>query len=1227
MRLAKVSLAGFKSFADPIEFPFDAPITGIVGPNGCGKSNVVDGIKWVLGERSAKSLRGEAMSDVIFAGSANRKPHGAATVTLTFDNPTTDPGNPDPTRRRFLSVDTQQVAVTRRLYRDGRSEYLINGRKCRLRDIKELFMDTGIGTNAYSIIEQGRVDALLTANPTDRRVIFEEAAGIAKFKARKIESARKLERTESNLLRARDHLQQTDRHLRAVRRQASSARRFRKLDGRYQQLRIDVAVDLYHEHRQRQDELASEIEGLQRSRSDLAGRLQKLSDFKQSAEIARHRMEEDLRSLGQTQLEVIGLQKQAQQRQAMTQRNLAETRRSLEPEERRLGELTARVESLTSELTESRQKSAEADTHLAQCRQSISRFSDEWTRNREAALAAQEKLDELRSQSDAIQRQEVELSARASSLKAQADELATLGERATAGTGRLQEQLETLCRQEKDARATSEDRTAEASRLSSTLAEQQRAAAALDESQAAASQKLAEIRHELAGASSRRHLLAQMQEAREGLTDAVKTVLDDPERFRGVRGLLADFIDANRSAAGLIEAALGPSVQLLLVEDEGTLPQLRKALADIPGRVEVIAAQSDGPGEGQIDDVVANQRLPEWATPLTDFLRVAPPAADAVKRLLGRTVVVPDLGAALLLRSGPLAGWRFVTRAGELVEADGRISLGPAGDAPAAAGWLSRRAELAELSSRCGELQMLLEQAAEDLKDLSAESAEAHRHEQTTGRELLTARHEILSAQHAIEQLTQHRQSAERERARATAEEAQLMRRLDELGTQQNQLADRLDQLAGAHSGINQLLDRARELVTETTAEAQHVQERVTAARVGLAQADEKLDAVRREQRQLELSLQETSRQQTLSTEQLSHRRAQIEQYEATIAAATREIQSTGQRLVEIDGRLSDLKRQVDLAGPRIEETAGALQDLRNEAAQVDREYHATELSRREVEVKRESLQESTLSELEIDLAQIYPTCLLEAPAGGLDRAEAREEIDDLRESLRKLGNVNLQAIDEEQLLEQRNLDLQQQVNDIDAARRQLESLIQDLDERSRQRFKETFAAVRMHFAGPDGMFRKLFGGGSADLILLPDDQGEVDWLESGIEIKAKPPGKEPRVINQLSGGERALTATALLMALFKSKPSPFCVLDEVDAALDDANVERFCDVLLPFLDKSHFIVITHHKRTMQACDQLYGVTMQERGVSKQVAVRIEQIQDNGDVEPASAGNGRHRRG
>jgi len=1227
MRLSKVMIAGFKSFADPTVFPFDAPITGIVGPNGCGKSNVVDAIKWVLGERSAKSLRGEAMLDVIFAGSAARKPLGAATVTLTFANPVKDPDTEDPTQRRPLPVDTEQVDVTRRLYRDGRSEYEINGRKVRLRDIKELFFDTGIGTNAYSIIEQGRVDAMLTANPKDRRVIFEEAAGIAKFRARSIEAGRKLERTEINLVRAREQLQQTERRLRAVRRQAARARRFRELDDRYRQFRTDLAMDLYHEQREQLTVLTARVAELESRRQALTDELQGLEDAKQTAEIDRHRLDGRQRELDQHRVEQEAAGRHAQQRRALTERHLEEAREQIAPEQARLDELQQRIDTLATEIEAAQVVIDTAATRLAETEQAVQDSSARWTKLRQDALDAQAECDRLRDAATEVELRKGRLAAEVQSTAGRTRALTEQHDKLTQRLDGLVAEHDRCRRDQEQAEARRLEAATEVKRLANELASHDRAAAELGERQASLTGGLAELRHEHASCDSRRHLLQEMQHAREGLTDAVKHVLDNIESFAGVRGLLADFIETDRVHAPLVEAALGANLELLLIEDTDHIEPIRRALRDVAGRVRLITAQpldnaeTAGHDTAAPDAADADPPLPEWVKPLESMVRVDPIAQDAVRRLVGRTAVVPDLGAAALLAIGPMKGWRFVTPTGEVLEPDGRVVVGRAnGDAAGvtSSGWLSRRAELAELTRACEASRIRIDELNTLLESVHHETAEARQRQSSAADALQVSRHVVVEAQHRAERSAGEMQRVSREQNTARLEQAELAERLQELASERQALSARIDDLdvtlnermaavAQAQAGQQELVERAAEM-----------QEQLTARKVELGQAGEKLESNQREKRHLELSLDETRRQHDLSTEQFRQRRVQIEHYQTTITEASAEIERNAATVAAIRSDLAAVDQQLPQAAARVTETAGKLDEARGRASALDNEFHAVEIQRREIEVKRESLEEQTLQDLDLDLEAVYPAWLSsrqEQNTDPIDRNATRTEIGELRESLRKLGNVNLDAIEEETQLEQQNLDLAAQVKDIDNAKAQLDSLLKDLDHRSRDRFEKAFHTIRQNFAGPDGMFRKLFGGGSADLILLPDADGNTDWLESGIEIRAKPPGKEPRVINQLSGGERSMTAVALLMAIFKSRPSPFCILDEVDAALDDANVERFCNVLTPFLDRSHFIVITHHKRTMQACDMLYGVTMQERGVSKHVSVQIDQVTADGKLK------------
>ncbi len=1214
MRLAKVTIAGFKSFADTTEFRFDVPIAGIVGPNGCGKSNVVDAIKWVLGERSAKSLRGEAMLDVIFAGSAARKPLGAATVTLTFDNPVTDAGAADAKERRFLAIDTEQVDVTRRLYRDGGSEYLINGRRCRLRDIKELFMDTGIGTNAYSTIEQGRVDAMLTANPIERRVILEEAAGIAMFRARKIEAARKLERTEVNLIRVREQLEQTERRLRVVRRQAAKARRQRELDARSRQIRLDLALDLYHGLRERLDGLKSRIGDLETQRKHLEEVLRQLEEEKQSAQIGRHELEGRQRDLERQRLELVAARKHAEQRRDLTDRNLTETRQHVDDDRGRLDDLTRRIDRLDAELTDAESAIAAAAERVAEAERAVGEANDERARSQQALVESQQSGEQARARVNQSEQQQVELLARLESSDGQAEGLKQQAAGLDARSGDLQGEIAVGREQHAEAEARLSTAQDQVKDLAARLAEHDRASATLGERQAALSERLADLRQQQAAVETRLHLLEEMHQAREGLTRAVKAVLDQPDRFPGVRGVLGDALETDRKSAPLVEAALGANLELLLVERIEHLKTLEAATRQLPGRVGFIAME----GIAQPPPEDPTGAAPGWVTPILSMIEVTPEARAAVERLLGRTVVVWDLEAALMLGSGPLAGWRFVTRHREVVEPDGRVTTGPAGSATGGDGWLSRRIERADLGLRLAALNGQIEETSKELDRLTADSAQTQQQRAQVAQELHTARHRVVEKQYQAQRQASDLDRIEREQARVSGEREEVDQRLERLGRDHRELQDRLAALTDALADQREAAEHAQSQLESIQDRCAQSQDRLTAAKVELGQAGEKLEAARSERRHVETTLQETRQQRDLSTAQLHRRLSQIEQYEATIADADDEIETAETARSDLEAVSQAVEQELVTADERVERAAERLSEARTKASSLERDYHAVEISRREVEVKREVLEEQTESGLEVDLAAAYVPyreSRRAADAPPLDQAAVQAEIDVLRESIRKLGNVNLDAVEEEALLEERNVGLANQVEDIDTATAQLKTLIDELDTKSRRRFELTFEAIRENFAGPDGMFRKLFGGGSADMMMVPDENGQTDWLESGIEIRAKPPGKELRLVSQLSGGEKALTAVALLMAIFKSKPSPFCILDEVDAALDDANVERFCSILKLFLEHSHFIIITHHKRTMQVCDRLYGVTMQERGVSKRVAVRLEQVGDGGELE------------
>ena len=1210
MRLAKVSIAGFKSFADPIEIRFDKPKVGIVGPNGCGKSNIVDAIKWVLGERSAKSLRGQAMTDVIFSGSAGRKPLGAASVTLTFENPVVNATTRDPAQRRALSVDTETVDVGRRLFRDGRSDYLLNGQTCRLRDIKELFMDTGIGANAYSIIEQGKVNAMLTSNPVERRAILEEAAGISKFKTRKVEATRKLERTEVNLVRVREQLASTERRLRIVRGQAVKARRFRELDDEYTTLRRELILDQYHDLRVRLAGLTSRLTDLDSQRTDLERRTLELDAAQQEHELTRHELQNEAQACIQRRQELEASVTHASQRRDMTTRQLEEAGTQLEDERSKLSELEHKIRSHDDDLRAASEAMAAAGEQLAETERQVDTLSRDVARLHQESELADRATESIRSERERTLARRAHLQSSRTAIEGRMRALHEQLERLEHRKTSIESERSTLGSDRHENDRSLDAARAEVARFETLLADHDDAAATLSQQHGELTDRIGDTRHQRAGLGSRLHLLEEMQESREGLTESVKRILSEVDDHPGLHGMLGDAITTSRDDAARVEAVLGRDLELLLVSDDAAFRHLTESLGDQAARVTVFVlshARSASPPASP----------PPGATPLLDRISVQDWARPAAERLLGNVAVVDDLEAALAVRSD---SWRLITRTGLIVEPTGCIRLGYA-RSNAENGWLSRRLEMQDLGGEVGRMDAEIERMNDELGTLLSESTQARERQQSVGEQLRDAMNTVVDLEYNqrrfdtdLERLMRDERTVGSEIEEITQRREDHARELENLGTQ----IGSIDQDARE---LEERFTRSERTAQETGGRWSQAQDDLTASRVVLGQVGEQYSARQRERSHLSIVLDESRSRHAGLRENVGRRTAAIDQYEASIVAADEEIASGRQGIARVEAEHATLQGRIEEGEEALGTAREQLELARRRGKQLERDQHALELSRREAEVHRENTEERSLEELGIDLVESYPAYARSreegedaGETGRLDRDTAEARVAELREEIKALGNVNLDAIDEESNLEERNEDLVAQVEDIDAATTQLAQLIDELDVSCRERFERTFKDIRENFAGNSGMFRQLFQGGSADITLQPDEHGHVDVLESGIEITAKPPGKKPRILSQLSGGEQAMTAVALMMSIFKSRPSPFCILDEVDAPLDVSNVGIFCDTLDQFLDRSHFIVITHNNRTMLACDELYGITQQERGVSKFVSVQVDDVGEDGQI-------------
>lgn len=1289
LRLASLTLSGFKSFADKTTFSFSDPITGIVGPNGCGKSNVVDAIKWVLGERSSKSLRGKEMIDVIFAGSAVRKPAGMASVCLTFENPKLtdelmaelaeaagraealvheDPVHTDgqehhpahdehitdadadraaeegeseaasilTARHRIgrpLPIDADEVSVERQLFRDGKSKYIINGRVARLKDIRDLFLDTGIGADAYSIIEQGKVDRMLLASPMERRVIFEEAAGIAKYRQRRVEAQRKLEKTETNLVRTREQLDSTERRLRLVKGQASKARRFQELDGEYRALRMALAFEQYDDIRRRLEGLTSQLASLEDEKQRTEATLRQAEDEHLEASGEHHTRTRALRELEDQLTKARHQLETAQQRGAMTVRAIEEAARTVELETTRLEEATNRLGDLDESIGRHAKGVESLESQLEAAQQALRDANEtKHTASGDAAKHRQS-LDETRAAVASIEREHATLTTRV-----QSDErrIESISEQAA----KLQDRHEAL-------RSSSEEQEAGIDRVQTEISEHQRKIAALEadlKSITDDEQRVGHARSQLATLvdeldeqrvrlEARTSTLDEMVRSRVGLDDAVRAVLehkDASDGFHGVIGPLAELIEVSTEHASPIESALEDALQSVVVESLAAMPSADE-LAKLPGRVTFLPLT--GMSMPTPSDLTLNQLASVIGPRVTRLRplvrsRLNDPGVEAMlDRVLATTLLVADLDTAMLLAAGPLRGIpaRFVTHTGTVIEPDGRVCAGPVSDNPAS-GLLARRAELDELSIQLDSLTAEYETRRDELARIDENASRLADRRSVLHSSIAADNQALVQAQHALDKHQGELDRLGREEERVQDEQRASARRLDEIATERQSLMDRASKLEGLLLEQQTLAEQSREQLANCERVLDEANETVAGARVQSSTVHEQLRSEQRQLEQLNAQRDESERQCALAQRHIERSRAILDEHQAVAKESIEQEQEATARIEVLETETQDAVALVRESTETLRGIEQRLAAVRDSADAFQRDWHAIELAKRETEVKRETIEERTLEDLSIDLVIDYPEYRYLMEPGDVERIEVQSttaRVNVLRDEIKKLGNVNIAAIDEEQNLAERNDELISQVKDIDEARIKLATLIEKLNVASRTRFGEVFESIQHEFGGRNGMFRRLFGGGRAEVRLMGlvkeiDGQkvvtDEIDLLESGIEVIAKPPGKEPRSINQLSGGEKTMTAVAMLLAIFRSKPSCFCVLDEVDAALDEANVGRFCSTLDIFAQQSRFIVITHNKRTMQATDKLFGVTMQERGVSKRVEVRFDQVGEDGEI-------------
>lgn len=1183
MFLKRIELSGFKSFADRTELEFVQGITAVVGPNGSGKSNISDGIRWVLGEQSARSLRGGKMEDIIFAGSDARKAVNYGEVSLTLDNTS-----------QSLPLDYNEVTVTRRVHRSGESEYLINKQPCRLKDITELFMDTGIGKEAYSIIGQGRIEEILSTKSEDRRGIFEEASGIVKYKSRKKETEKKLQETEQNLLRIHDLVTELEDQLEPLRIQSEKAVRFKELKEQLKSSEIAMYVYQIEQIHATWSETNAKLEELRQAQLELSGFVSVHDAQLETDRLEMRKLEENIEQLQQQLLKLSeDFEKCEGHGEVLKERkkNYAANRNQLEltirQQEQRLLEKEAEITALRDKLGEIASRLSETEALLKAEEDRLLGVAGGTSSAEEDRLKS-ELLEVLNASANArneARYAEQQLEALTRRMDRLGDEHRKWAEQQESIAER-KAKLEHRLQQVVDGIAEVRNRYLD---LSQGLKEKQ---TLLEEAQAT----VRKWEQKLDAMVSRRDTMREMANDYDGFMHGVKEVLKAKKRgdLRGIHGAVAELVKVPAHVELAMETALGGALQHIVVDNEANG---REAIAFLKRRqlgratflpLDVIRGRSIPDSEQR-----QVQGMEGFVGIAVDLVQFDESYRQIASSLLGNVIIAQTLEMANRIAARVQYRYRVVTLEGDVVNPGGSMSGGS--QQKKTASLLSRQRQIEEmdkeiaqsesqlrsLRAKAEQMRREIGEASKELDELRALGENRRIEEQQIRASLEPLENEAKQVAQQLELYGADGQSLAEERA--------------ELEKRRISALEALERLQGEETALQGAIREAEIRRKASEMAKEELQTQLTDLKVTAASQSQEKQSLQEQDRRLRAEFD------ALKAELEANRELQRQQ-ESDMANHEQESVLQIEQLNDLKLRKQQCAEQLDMKRAKRSEWIAKLEaeesktkDQRTKLRQVEEQLHQTEVRVNRLDVELENLLKKLWDDYELsyELAKVrYPV-----PE---DVLGTQNKVRELKREIAILGEVNLGAIDEYQRVNERYQFLSEQKNDLVEAKTALYAVIREMDEEMGRRFRSTFDAIRSHFVV---VFAKLFGGGRADLILSEPDR----LLDTGIEIVAQPPGKKLQNLQLLSGGERALTAIALLFSIIRVKPVPFCVLDEVEAALDEANVARFAEYLREFSQQTQFIVVTHRKGTMEEADVLYGVTMEEGGVSKLVSVRLEE--------------------
>ncbi|CAM3753417.1 chromosome segregation protein SMC [Alkalicoccus chagannorensis] len=1183
MFLKRLELAGFKSFADLVNIEFEDGVTAVVGPNGSGKSNISDAVRWVLGEQSARNLRGTRMEDVIFGGSQHRNRKQLAEISLVMNN---ESGQ--------LPVDYTEVVITRRIHRSGDSEYLMNRQPCRLRDIHDLFLDSGLGRESFSIIGQGRVEEILSSKAEDRRAVFEEAAGVRRYKQRKQQSEKKLDDTEENLSRVRDILYELESQVEPLAEQASAAEEYKAQKAELKEIEAGVLVSEIEERHVSWKEEKEQLNQLERQRqhtgqritklqSELAALKEKVRSFDRAAE----KNQQDLLYWSE-QLEKLQGQKQVWEER---KRHYTSNRSQYELELQQLG---SRQQEEKEQLHTYRQSEQAAEKALAETKNELKRIEKKMNAG---GLRPEDKLEQVKSTYFDLLNEKTAAANEIRYLEEQEARAEAAGERRKeANRTRLEERRR--LQQEVERLEAAYQQTVD--ELASSRASWRQTKEQLDQLK----QRLEKqeswyyegLRHE-EQLAAKQETLETMEQEYAGFQHGVKYILQQrDEDLSGIHGALAELIDVEEKYRTMVETALGGAQQHVVTENEASAGRAIELLRRRKkGRATFLPSDVVQPRTLRADDRRRAEASPSFLGTMNELVDADDAYTRVLQHALGNVIAAADLeGARELARS---IQWRarIVTLEGDVISPGGAMSGGSVQQKKAPL--LGRRKEIDKLAEDRKRLQEKLTEAESSVRSLKQEKAEAEQQLaelEETGEELNSREREAKKAfdelSLKVQSISDSLHSFDLESAEAEREAQERQQALHKWKMEKEKLEARLSQ---ASEEIEQLNRHHEQMAVDQ----EELEQKLTELKIQAAKEEEQLSAAASGRVRLEASCQALEKEIREKDEARVLLEAELDEESGSRTTLDDQLQDAEKQKEACRTSASSIKAERDSAAEEERVKSEALSKMSGELKWAEEQFHQHEITANRLDVELDNRLQRLQEEYELSYEAAKNRYPLE-----MDTDTAKEKVKLLKRGIEELGDVNLGAVEEYARVKERYDFLHGQQSDLEEAKSTLTGIIEEMDEEMTSRFRETFNGIQSHF---QEVFADLFGGGQASLTLTNPE----DLLTTGVDIAAQPPGKKLQHLALLSGGERALTAIALLFSILKTRPVPFCVLDEVEAALDEANVNRFASFLKDFSKSTQFVVVTHRKGTMEQSDALYGVTMQESGVSSLVSVKLEETE------------------